>query len=75
MNHHLYLSCHQRFFVLELAVGFQRLVIKECECQIGTKALSRLAGSSLSPRVAQWHAAARSSQEFHRKYVHKLFLI
>jgi hypothetical protein len=43
-----YLSCNQRFIVLELFVGFQRLVIKEYESQIGTTALSPLAGSSLS---------------------------
>src|SRR6267143_1712056 len=59
-NHRPYLSCNQRFVVLELAMEFQRLVIREFEGQIGTTVLSSLAGSSPSPRVTQWHAAALS---------------
>jgi hypothetical protein len=62
-NHRPYLSCNQRLFVLEPGVGFQCLVIKECECQIGTTAPSLLSGSSLSPRVIRRHAAALSGHK------------
>jgi hypothetical protein len=45
------------FFCFGTGCGIQCLVIKECECQIGTNALSPLARLSLSPRAIQWHAA------------------